>query len=192
MEFYVFQIQGGAAQNIHQTIIPYQNIRIGGSVSPANYLSEMLTVDLTSLAIFVSVGQQFGFAVHSSIPLGNPQINLFYACDNSSSCLSGGGFGGPSGSYPGGYRIQFADSNNILSDLTMSAVFQTFVDPNAVAPDGAAPCISCVDRLLGTPYTPPPSPVGAVPAPATLPLFATGLGLMGLLAWRNKRKVATS
>jgi hypothetical protein len=29
----------------------------------------------------------------------------------------------------------------------------------------------------------------AVPTPATLPLFATGLGLMALLAWR-RRKVA--
>ena len=27
----------------------------------------------------------------------------------------------------------------------------------------------------------------AVPTPATLPLFATGLGVMGLFAWRKKR-----
>jgi len=30
--------------------------------------------------------------------------------------------------------------------------------------------------------------VTAVPIPAALPLFATGLGLMGLLGWRRKRK----
>jgi hypothetical protein len=29
---------------------------------------------------------------------------------------------------------------------------------------------------------------GATPLPATLPLFATGLGAMGLLGWRRKRK----
>jgi hypothetical protein len=30
--------------------------------------------------------------------------------------------------------------------------------------------------------------VSAVPLPATLPLFATGLGALGLLGWRRKRK----
>ena len=31
-------------------------------------------------------------------------------------------------------------------------------------------------------------PVSATPLPAALPLFATGLGAMGLLGWRRKRK----
>src|SRR3974390_1894208 len=34
-------------------------------------------------------------------------------------------------------------------------------------------------------FTPP---VSSVPLPATLPLFATGLGALGLLGWRRKRK----
>ena len=34
--------------------------------------------------------------------------------------------------------------------------------------------------------------VGATPLPATLPLFATGLGAMGLLGWRRKRKSAST
>jgi hypothetical protein len=34
------------------------------------------------------------------------------------------------------------------------------------------------------------TPVGAVPLPAALPLFATGLGAWGLLGWRRKRKAA--
>lgn len=32
----------------------------------------------------------------------------------------------------------------------------------------------------------------AVPIPAALPLFATGLGMMGLLGWRRKRKATTA
>jgi hypothetical protein len=31
-----------------------------------------------------------------------------------------------------------------------------------------------------------------VPLPATLPLFASGLGALGLLGWRRKRKSTTS
>jgi len=35
-----------------------------------------------------------------------------------------------------------------------------------------------------------PAGVAPVPLPAALPLFATGLGVMGLLGWRRKRKAA--
>jgi len=34
--------------------------------------------------------------------------------------------------------------------------------------------------------------IGATPLPAALPLFATGLGAMGLLGWRRKRKNAAA
>ena len=39
------------------------------------------------------------------------------------------------------------------------------------------------DQLVAT-------PTSTVPLPATLPLFATGLGALGLLAWRRKWKAA--
>jgi hypothetical protein len=32
--------------------------------------------------------------------------------------------------------------------------------------------------------------VSAVPLPAALPLFGTGLGLLGFVAWRRRRKLA--
>jgi hypothetical protein len=47
---------------------------------------------------------------------------------------------------------------------------------NVVVPDGA------------NWYIPPPPPVGTAPVPASLPLFATGLGVIGLLSWRRKRR----
>ena len=34
------------------------------------------------------------------------------------------------------------------------------------------------------------SDLSQTPLPPALPLFATGLGVMGLLAWRRKRKAA--
>jgi hypothetical protein len=36
------------------------------------------------------------------------------------------------------------------------------------------------------------TPVTTTPLPAALPLFATGLGVMGLLGWRRKRKGAAA
>jgi hypothetical protein len=36
------------------------------------------------------------------------------------------------------------------------------------------------------------SPIFPTPVPAALPLFATGLGALGLLGWRRKRKAATA
>jgi PEP-CTERM motif len=44
------------------------------------------------------------------------------------------------------------------------------------------------DKLTFTPAASTPTPV--VPLPATLPLFATGLGALGLLGWRRKKKAA--
>jgi len=38
------------------------------------------------------------------------------------------------------------------------------------------------------PPPPPPLPPAATPLPAALPLFATGLGALGLFGWRRKRK----
>jgi type VI protein secretion system component Hcp len=36
------------------------------------------------------------------------------------------------------------------------------------------------------------TPTGATPLPAALPLFASGLGALGLLGWRRKRKARAS
>ena len=36
----------------------------------------------------------------------------------------------------------------------------------------------------------PPGSVAATPVPAALPLFATGLGALGLFGWRRKKKAA--
>jgi hypothetical protein len=124
LQLYIFQEQGNTAQNIHQVTIPYQNIPIGGGVDyPSNYYSRMLAVDLTSLNIFVQQGQQWGFAVHSDIPNGTPQINLFYGCENSASETCGGPntFNG----YAGGSRIAFSSFDSIAADPTISAAFET-------------------------------------------------------------------
>jgi hypothetical protein len=47
--------------------------------------------------------------------------------------------------------------------------------------------ISVVDPPPSAAGDPPPTPL-----PAALPLFATGLGALGLLGWRRKRKARVS
>ena len=50
--------------------------------------------------------------------------------------------------------------------------------------------------ICGAPYTNPGfeglavAAISQTPLPAALPLFATGLGVLGLLGWRRKRKAA--
>jgi hypothetical protein len=125
VDFYVFQVQGNTAQNVQRLTIPYQAIPLGGGVdTPANYVSRMLTVDLTSLEIPVRRGQQWGFAVTSVIPSGGPQINLFYGCDYTSivvTCGSPGSFNG----YFGGQRLQFKDFDMMSVSNSESAAFLT-------------------------------------------------------------------
>jgi hypothetical protein len=56
-----------------------------------------------------------------------------------------------------------------------------FLVCNAYACDESYSVIASSD-LIGT--------VGSTPLPAALPLFATGLGAIGLFGWRRKRKCA--
>ena len=44
------------------------------------------------------------------------------------------------------------------------------------------------NQTLAYDFNPPDPPNVATPLPATLPLFATGIGGLGLLGWRRKRK----
>ena len=48
------------------------------------------------------------------------------------------------------------------------------------------------DVILATVTLPPDAPPPSVPLPAALPLFATGLGVVGLFGWRKKRKAAAT
>lgn len=58
-----------------------------------------------------------------------------------------------------------------------------FVLPEGVTAN--APDSFVTNNIFG-----PPGTVVATPAPAALPLFVTGLGALGLLGWRKKRKAA--
>jgi hypothetical protein len=68
--------------------------------------------------------------------------------------------------------------------LALADVADSFFDPPGPSVDvevNSGPSVSTLPAtdLIGTAVT---------PLPAALPLFATGLGAMGLLGWRRKRK----
>jgi hypothetical protein len=87
--------------------------------------------------------------------------------------------------------------NSSISSVLVGEIFQlldpttlTYRDssgnivPNLVLYD---PTLNAVMGLSGQDFS-----GGETPIPATLPLFATGLGAIGLLGWRRKRKNAAA
>jgi len=45
------------------------------------------------------------------------------------------------------------------------------------------------DVFFKASLSPVPTPFPAIPLPAALPLFGTGLGILGFIGWRRRRKV---
>ena len=83
-------------------------------------------------------------------------------------------------------------------DGTGGDIVYTISDYSALSLDGDIAiswAMTCANDIIqgtttGFPVLGPPGHMGATPLPAALPLFATGLGAMGLLGWRRKRKNA--
>ena len=71
-----------------------------------------------------------------------------------------------------------------LAGLTYWAVTTTATDWFALGYNDTGSSDSDYDDLMFVGH------ISAVPLPAALPLFATGLGALGLLGWRRKRKAA--
>ena len=91
-------------------------------------------------------------------------------------------------SHPWVARPQVGTVSSFDKLLDVQALFSPGVLPldgfdNRTGPTGGAP-------LVDTGVTDNNLEVQSVPEPATLPLFATGLGMLGLLAWHRRRKSA--
>jgi hypothetical protein len=119
----------------------------------------------------------------------NPSVYLTLALDPGNEI---GGYTNPSLLSP--FAVGTVTSNSACGTggTSFCITVQTFFDPLSPGP---------YTQVLDVPFTVTGvdpdalltlngTGVSAVPLPAALPLFATGLGALGLLGWRRKRKAA--
>ena len=91
-------------------------------------------------------------------------------------------------------------SNFNYSGVSSTVISLALDYESNVKPGGKWYCPNCTvtllslqgDQTLGFGNLPPMVSLPAVPLPATLPLFATGLAALGLVGWHRKRKNGTS
>lgn len=147
------------------------------------------------------VDYQLGAADGSTIAVTNMQITITNLLSGAPFCLSGNS-GASCGDQIDGFDFKFTGENilgasaNIASAVGMLPVTGTFlgndhlglqlISPNEVQVDltGDLPLLN--DQLIiDLSFE---QNVATTPLPAALPLFTTGLGALGLLARRRKRK----
>ena len=88
-------------------------------------------------------------------------------------------------------NLEFTSSTNGAEVVTIfsATLSPVTIQPGGIGFDAGYSGAENVTYLSGTqPIAIGPNAVAATPLPAALPLFATGLGVMGLFSWRRKRK----
>jgi hypothetical protein len=93
-------------------------------------------------------------------------------------------FSGSLHEFPGPYETATVGSFSIPGSAVSAVISGQFGNSISSASAGVNLCLG------DGPCTGSVSTVSTVPLPAALPLFATGLGALGLLGWRRKRKAA--
>jgi hypothetical protein len=98
-----------------------------------------------------------------------------------------------------GYTGTGTSSGDYSGDGTITFTLSGIFDPAGIDLGGTlgtftlAWAMTCSnDIILATFILPPPSTQLSTPLPATLTLFASGLGALGLLGWRRKRKASSA
>ena len=78
----------------------------------------------------------------------------------------------------------------VLNDYDLAA--GTYVIDTFLGTCGSGDCSSGTYSGTDPQYQTLFTPVSATPLPAAMPLFATGLGLVGMFGWRRRRKVGAA
>lgn len=95
---------------------------------------------------------------------------------------------------PFSLSINYSDNLTIVGGTTFSfadaagTLWQIVVNGLTIGPNSGG----AMSNYLTAQVTDPPGGVSQAPLPAALPLFASGLGAIGLFGWRRRRKNAAS
>lgn len=81
-----------------------------------------------------------------------------------------------------------SESNTAFTDSSMASATDPLISIDSSNPDSGQYCIAVSDGVGNGGSC----GASATPLPATLPLFASGLGALGLFGWRRKRKDAAA
>jgi hypothetical protein len=124
-------------------------------------------------------GQEVQFNVKLITPIDLPPDHYFFV-PQVEVTTAGGEFLWLSGTRPNsGFPTGFADLQSWTRDEMLDPDWLR-IGTDIVGGGATAPTFNAAFSLEGS----------AVPLPSALPLFATGLGALGLLGWRRKRKAA--
>jgi hypothetical protein len=153
-------------------------------------------IDLTGLSFFASFSGGVGNIEPSfgSAGVGVGNLDVYTGAPSTPASFGSGGLTEPSNTSGGLVEYDasagtLAVPEGYVSNALLSASTSTY-DSATFATLGATPGTYVWTWGTGADqsFT---LEIGATPLPATLPLFATGFGALGLLGWRRKRKAQT-
>ena len=162
----------------------------GGTVAdaPTNNTEVTLTGGPGTGTSSITFSQAVTDPVLAIASLGSPGVMAAFDFNLTGSQSLAIEAGGPSSNFGGSTIVLCtAGSNNICGDEGSGVVqfFGTFTTLSWANP-------LYEDYYLLTVGDEGLAPVGTTPLPAALPLFASGLGALGLFGWRRKRKNASA
>jgi len=183
-----FWSAGAQADTIYDVNLSFAGATVSGTIttdgvtnaflSSSDITAWSLTIDAPGLGVATTIGSNEPGANYGVYPMGlvayaTGQMALDFDPSNNTAFL----FEGPSGTplfcaQSGGFQCSSEAGGDGL-------FIYNFNDP---APD------NFLDRAYSGYVTIAEAPITPTPAPAALPLFATGLGALGLFGWRRKRK----
>jgi len=163
-------VVGTIATNVSSGVLDASNITDWNLVlsNPPGTPSDVLPASTDTLTFANSSALLFGTSLQI---IGNDLVFNFSSSDTSQD------FDLHNGSVAG---VLFADAHDSGNSNGLIEVGTTTVNQISGNPQGLTFDLVPVTDTIG---------IAETPLPAALPLFATGLGAMGLLGWRRKRSV---